>query len=257
MKQLYMLTVAMVLAGCGGGGGSNSSPPPPANQSVGGIWEGVDSDGDNIVGLIAESGFFHFIDDFGQGFGIAAVSNGNQVDASYTYVADLGTVLFDGSTSADCTLSGTIVERQTLTVASNCTTTLGSTTQVTASLTYDSLYERNASLATIAGQYSDFGDVITIDNTGAVFEQSATTGCVLNGQVSVINPEHNAYGVAFTVGGCGAGFTELNGTSWSGIGALDNSDSSTPEELVFGVTGDVTISGVTATFALIIVAPRI
>ena len=107
MRHATLLLFALSLMACGGGGGGGggggSTPdvtPPPVNQSVGGIWEGTDSDGDNVMGLVTEDGTFHFIDPFGQGFGMASVRNGNQVQADFTYVAELNTVLFDGSTSA-------------------------------------------------------------------------------------------------------------------------------------------------------------
>jgi hypothetical protein len=257
MRYLTILTT-LILAACGGGGGGSGGStvaPPPVNQSVGGVWEGTDSDGDDIVGLVTEDGAFHFIDPFGQGFGTASVSNGNEVSATYTYVADLGTTFSDGSTSASCTFTGTVVERQSLTVNSECTSTTGNTSQVSVTLAYNALYNRSANLATIEGLYDDLGDVLSIDSAGLLFEQDATDGCVLNGQVSVVDPAFNAYEVEFLVEGCNAGLQELNGTTWSGIATLDNTVS--PEELIFGVVGDVTVSGDTGTFALVGIALRI
>lgn len=257
MKYLILLLSVTVVA-CGGGGGGEAGSSvvlPPVNQSVGGIWEGVDSAGDDIIGLVTEDGDFHFIDPFGQGFGSVSVSNGNQVSASYTYVAELGTVLSDGSTSAACTFSGTVAERQTLTIDSQCTSTLGTVSDVSVTMSYNALYDRDASLATIAGTYDDLGDVLSVDSAGVLFEQDATDGCVLNGQVSVVDPAYNVYRVEFTVANCSAARAALNGTAWSGIATLDSTVS--PEDLVFGVVGDVTESGVTSTFALVGIAPRI
>jgi hypothetical protein len=257
MRVLVAILVPLFLAACGGGGsdGGAPAPPPPANQSVGGIWEGTDSDGDTIVGLVTEAGAFHFIDPFGQGYGTASVSNGNQVSANYTYVADLGTTFSDGSTRATCTLTGTVVERQSLAVNSQCTSTTGNASQVSVTLAFNALYNRDASLATIAGNYNDLGDVLNINGAGVLFEQDASDGCVLNGQVTVVNPAYNAYQVQFTVSNCNANFAELNGTNWSGIGTLDNTVS--PEEVIFGVVGNVTVSGTVGTFALVGLAPRI
>ncbi len=187
---LYLL-FAFSIAACGGGGGGGSpavaaAPPPPANQSVGGIWIGTTNAGDEVSALVTENGDFfllQLIDNSGgqlgpdqfvvlQGFGVASVSNVNQVDAPYTVFPEFGSVLFDGSDSATCTLSGTVNERQSLTVTSNCTTSLGGQTQVTTALTYDPLYDRDASLATIAGLYdAGDGDVMSIDAAGNLFEQ--------------------------------------------------------------------------------------
>jgi len=262
MRLLPVILLSLALTACGGGGGgdgdsppASQSPPPPANQSVGGIWEGTDSDGDAIIGLVTETGAFHFLDPDGQGFGTATVSNGSQVAASYTYVADLGTTFVDGSTGATCTLTGTVVERVSLSVNSQCTTTRGTTGQNSATLAFNALYNRDASLATIAGNYNDVGDVLNINSGGVVFEQDASEGCILNGQVTVVNAAYNAYQVQFTVSNCNASYAALNGTSWTGLATLDNTTS--PQELIFGVVGNVTISGAMGTFSLVGVAPRI
>jgi len=243
------------LAACGGGGGySSSSAPPAANQSLSGIWEGMDSDGDEIYGLVTESGAFHLIDQFGQGVGTAVVRNGNQVSASYAFLANLGTTLPDGSSSETCSATGTVVERQSLTVAVNCLTDQGTAIQVSAKLTYNPLFDRSASLATIEGMYDDDGNVLTIDSAGVLFEQDVTTGCTLNGQVAVIEPSHNAYAVEFDVD-CMSAANELDETTWSGVATLD--DSNAPEELIIVVIGDVMVSGDTATFAIARIATRI
>jgi hypothetical protein len=97
--------------------------------------------------------------------------------------------------------------------------------------------------------------VLNINGNGVLFEQDASDGCVLNGQVTVVNPAFNAYNVQFTVSSCNANLATLNGSSWSGIATLDNTVS--PEDLIFGVVGSVTVSGTPTTFALVGLAPRI
>ncbi len=112
--------------GGGGGGGAVASPPPPppvTNASPGGIWSGIDSDGEEVIALVTETGRFHFIDEFlNQGSGILSVSNGNDVTGNFQLVPEPGITFPDGTTLADCTLSGTVTERQTMTVTVNCTT---------------------------------------------------------------------------------------------------------------------------------------
>lgn len=255
MRILTVTVICLGLAACGGGGGDDPTIGPPANQSIGGIWEGADANGDPIVALIAEDGRFHFIDLAGQSFGTAAVANNNQVSATYTYVADFGTTFVDGSTSASCTLTGTVVERTSLNLASQCMSTAGTSTQVTAALVFNTLYHRDSSLATITGLYDDNRDVLDINSAGVLFEQDASDGCTFNGQVSVIAPAFNLYQIAFVVANCDANSDELNGTSWTGLATLDNNSS--PEELFFSVVGNVTISGTAGTFALLGIAPRI
>ncbi len=72
---LTLTLFTFALAACGGGGGGAVAnppvpPPPVINASPGGIWGGIDSDGDLVIALVTETGRFHFLDEFGnQGSG--------------------------------------------------------------------------------------------------------------------------------------------------------------------------------------------
>ena len=229
----------LALSACGGGGGGATfNPPPVTNASPGGIWFGIDSDGGEVGALVTETGRFHLIDEFlNQGAGTLSVSNGNDVSGTFQLVPELGFTFEDGTTLADCTLSGTVAERQTLTVTVNCTTTGGLQDQVTATLSYDATYERDSSLATIAGRYGDDSGIVTdIDSDGRIFEHDPTTACVTNGQVSVINSAFNAYDIEFGFSNCAGDFAILNGSSFVGLATLDNTVD--PEQLIVAATGD-------------------
>lgn len=219
---------------------------------MGGIWTGTDNSGNDVIALATETGRFHFLDvtNDAQGFGSGSVANGNAVALSYTVVPALEDVLSDGSTSAACTGTGTVQERQSLSVSVNCTSSASSWTG-SATLTYNPAYDRDSSLPAVAGNYEDFGDVLTIDANGVVFEQSATSGCVLNGQVSIIDANWNAYDVAFTVSNCQGAQAVLNGSAWDGIAALELEAGS--ETLIAAFTG--TVQG--ATFSLISALPEL
>ena len=241
---LTLTLFAFALAACGGGGGGAVAnppvqPPPVTNESPGGIWFGTDSDGDEVLALVTETGRFHFVDEFlSQGSGILSVSNGNDVTGNFQLVPQLGFTFPDGTTSADCTLSGTVAERQTVAVTVNCTTTAGLQDQITATLSYEALYDRDSSLATIAGIYGDGSGIVTdIAADGAIFEQDPVSGCVTNGQVSIIDSAFNAYDVEFGFSNCTGQFVNINGSSFVGIATLDNTV--TPEVLFIAATGDV------------------
>jgi len=241
---LALLIVAMAgLSACGGGGGSSAAPPPPpppppVDQAIGGAWVGTDSSGLEIFALSTESGRVHWVipSTGEQGFGTGSV-NGSAVTINYTYVAPLGFTLADGSTSATCSATGTIQERQSIAVTTNCTTSLGGSFSTSASLNYDPLYDRDSSLSVIAGNYDDFGLVINISASGVVFEQDPSTGCVVNGQVNVIDSQFNAYDVSITYSNCVGNFAILNGATFTGLAILDNT--TTPEQLTVGMTGAV------------------
>lgn len=250
---ILLITLASITS-CGGGGGGGSSapppapppPPPPSNQAIGGAWVGSDSNGLEILALVTEDGRVHWVAPTTgeQGFGTGSV-NGNDVTFDYTFVAPLGFTLDDGSTSATCTATGTIQERQSLAVTTNCTTNTGGTFSNSAALVYDTVYDRDSSLAVISGNYDDFGLVISVDANGVIFEQDPFTGCVTNGQVSIINSQFNAYDVSITFSSCLGNLALLNGATFTGLAILDNTAS--PEQVIIALTGaagGVTISNV-------------
>lgn len=248
----FLILIATLVACGGGSSGEATVPPPIQNASPGGIWVGTDSNGLDIYALSTESGRIHWVAPATeeQGFGAGTVS-GNNVTFTYTYVAPFGFVLEDGSTSASCTASGTIQERQSLSVNVACTTSGGGSFNNSATLAYNSLYERNSSLATIAGNYDDFGLTLNVSGSGVVFEQDPDTGCVVNGQINIINAAFNAYDVSITYSSCQGNAAVLNGATFTGLGTLDNT--AVPETAVVGLTG--VIQGVT--YSVVYVLPRI
>ena len=259
-RNLCVLSLAAFCVACGecGGDAVCKSPfpsilSPVINASPGGIWEGIDSDGGLVVALVTETGRFHFIDEFGnQGSGILSVRNGNDVTGNFQLVTEFGFTFADGTTLADCTLSGTVAEHQAMTVTVNCTTTASLQFQITVVLDYNALYERDSSLATIAGIYDDGSGVVTdIASDGTIFEQDPVSGCVTIGQVSVIDPAFNAYDFQFGFSNCIGQDTILNGSSFVGIGTLDNIV--TGEVLIVAATGDVAGTLV----SMVIVAERL
>lgn len=251
VRFLYILSLTAFGVACGGGGGG-SVVISPVDQAIGGAWVGNDSTGLEIFGLSTESGRIHWVipSTGEQGFGTAFV-NGTAVTINYTYVAPLGFVLADGSSSAICTATGTIRERQSLAVTTNCTTDMGLAFSSTASLNYDSLYDRDSSLSVIAGNYDDFGLVLNIAANGVIFEQDPASGCIINGQVSIIDSAFNAYDVSMTFSNCVGNAAILNGVTFTGLCILDNTV--TPEQLTVGMTGAV--SGVT--YSVVVTLPRL
>lgn len=251
-RTLLLLLVSAVTAisACGGGGGgAGPSQPPVTNVSPGGIWSGPDSSGSDIIALITEAGRFHFInEDLSQGSGVLSVTSGNQISGSFQLVTQLGFTFVDGTTSANCTFTGSVIERQTITASVNCTTTAGLQTQVTATLAYEALYDRDSSLATVSGNYQAVQEVLNIAGDGTMFSQNAATSCVINGQIAVINAAYNAYDVSFTYSNCLGQEAVLNGSTFTGLALLDNT--AVPEEIGMAVTGEV--AGVDVSLILIL-----
>ncbi len=76
-----------------------------------------------------------------------------------------------------------------------------------------------------------------ISADGVIFEQDPTFGCVINGNVSVINSDFNLYAFSFGYSNCTGQFGLLNGTKYSGLGTLE--DIIPPEILAIAATGEV------------------
>ena len=230
----------VLLASCGGGGGygGGNTSPPPANASPGGIWNGTESvSGLQVTGLVDESGDFHFIRSDGVQYVGAAVTSGNSITANINGYTPFGTTFPDGSTHGTGTVSGTISARVSITANTSFTTDKGTVTNGTLNLTFNQLYNQPSSLATIAGNYTDTssGDTVSIDAAGVITAQDPNTGCVINGNVTIINASYNAYGVQITYANCVGAAAVLNGVTFNGLATLDTNTN--PVQAIAGVTG--------------------
>jgi hypothetical protein len=261
-KHAILVSVLISLAACGGGsssGGGTPPPPPATTQSVGGIWtsqytvtSGANT-GDviNVQGIASETGqYFAYSKNTSNGcaglaFGQLSV-NGSNVSGSedaaiVRYSTAVGgatsCVYPDGSTSATGTITGTVSQRASLMLTATGTTSLGGALPAEATtFAFSSLYLNASSLATIAGNYSDGGPIMTVDANGAIFEQDPN-GCVLSGQVSIINSSYNAYGIQLTFANCTGTSASLNGVVASGLVTLDTASS--PATVIGGITGNI------------------
>jgi hypothetical protein len=150
--------------------------------------------------------------------GTMQVANTNQVSGSGTLYAVPGSVLADGKTVANLTISGgTVSEGSTL----NLTVEAAGTTS-TVSTTFDPIYNRGSAAATVAGMYNldIFGDlaVVTIDATTGAIIGSSIAGCVLSGDVTPKNAAFNEYDVALGVMDIGLGNCGVPDGMYVGLG---------------------------------------
>lgn len=252
MKFDKQLLVSLVLTagvsacgGGGGGGGGSSSPPPVVNAAVGGIWEGtttISGQGSlDLIGLVAEDGRAHFIQEDGVQYWGTVTSSGTSIAANFSGAVPLGETFADGVTSGSGSLTGTVQARSSLSANATFTTTAGTRTTSTIQMTYNPLYDRDSSLSTISGNYTFAGapgsDALNIAPDGRLFLQIPGSGCVANGQVTVLNAAYNAYDLRYTYSNCTGAEAVLNGATFRGIGTLDNTG--TPEVAIGGSQGTV------------------
>jgi hypothetical protein len=177
------------------------------------------------------------------GFGQVSVS-GNTITGtvnvalvSWTTIAGVtpNCVYADGSTSGTGTVSGTVTQQSTMTVTVSGTTSMGTAfSPATYTWTFSNEYDTASSLATIAGNYSDGSDTLTISSSGVIFEQDPSSGCVINGQVSLIDTQYNAYSVSITYSSCMGSAAGANGVTLTGLATLDQTV--TPAVLDYGLS---------------------
>lgn len=247
LARFLAICVFALLAACGGGGGGyggGGSNPPPPNASPGGIWMGTDSVTNLAVeGLVDENGEAHFIRADGVQYIATVTTSGDSFSAHVDAYTPLGTAFPDGSIHATGTVAGTINERVSITATTNFTTDKGSVTNGTLDLTFNQLYDQPSSLAAIAGNYTDVssGATVSLNANGVIFAQDATTGCVVNGNVTIIDATYNAYGISVGYASCTGASSVLNGTTLTGLATLDQSVN--PAQVIAGVSG--TNGGVT------------
>jgi hypothetical protein len=226
----------LLLTSCGGGGyggGTNSQ-----NASPGGIWSGTDTDSPlEVTGIIDESGHMRFIRADGIQYVGTLVTSGNSISASFDAYQPFGNSFSDGSTHETGMLSGTIDARVSITASTQSTTDKGTVSSGTLTLTFNQLYDQASSLAALAGNYvqAGSGTAVSIDANGAIFSQDAGTGCVVNGNATIIDASYNTYAIQATYASCTGSTAVLNGITFSGLATLDTAV--TPVQLLAGVTG--------------------
>src|ERR1700745_3388362 len=238
MKSVWVYVTAGLMSGafltsCGSGDAPSTDP---RYYSPGGYWTGS-LNGEPGVGVVDERGNFTFIPaDAEQYPGTLVISDIPDPSAQplTPYGASFsGTIQtlqpgkfpnyggatacpppYSGDDLGSGILSGTIQPRQLGGTISGTATFTAAQCKVIEgiSLTFNALYYVPSLLATISGTYSDSQTrtVFIISPDGAVFAQDATTGCVINGTVSIINPLYNVYGIEVSYASCTGSLTPFN-----------------------------------------------
>jgi hypothetical protein len=141
----------------------------------------------------------------------------------YGYIGEIGKFP-DGSLHGIWTLNGTMQERQSISTTTKFTTDAGTSTQGTLDLTFDALYNRPSSLATVAGTGYLVGGgpgFLDIAADGSIWGHLHTIGDY-SGQISVIDPAYNLYRVQLT----------LSAVGFVGNGLATMDDSVSPSRLM-------------------------
>lgn len=202
-----------------------------------GIWTGTDAADRDVLLLVSADGNFRYVDGaHNQAAGYLPPQD--QVSGTIDLVAPFGQPFADGSALANCSFTSSLVERVSIDFTLSCRTTGGQQFSETLTLGFDPLYDRDSSLAAVAGTYQATAvSVLSIAGDGLLFSQDATTGCVVNGHISLISPSFNIYYVTLGYESCTGSEAALNGSLFDGFAALDNTTA--PETLIMAIIGDV------------------
>lgn len=217
MNTITKITICgliLSIFGCGGGSSdpatsSNAAPPPPpADQLSGGLWYGtMASDSamgsEDIIALVSEQGEFRFISvSLIQMSGVLTVS-GSSLSGDGRAFASPGGTWPDGEAVGDVAITATVTQRSSM-IGAYSTSTMESGTF---ELFYDPLYERDSSLALLAGMWTAYDDLgnpevtFSVANAGS-FDGQNTLGCISSGQFSIIDARFDLYAVHSTVSAC-------------------------------------------------------
>ncbi|MEJ2522452.1 MAG: putative Ig domain-containing protein [Gammaproteobacteria bacterium] len=211
--------------------------------SVGGIWLGSMDFADGtvlpILGLISETGEFHWLDDSQaqQIFGVMQVSGNNLLVSDAVSALPPGSTTLAGSTYGFTDMVGAATERVNLQGNFQTTGNEGDVFVGTFELDYVDLYDRPSSLATLAGVYTSATASMTIESSGAIFYQSSATGCSANGTAEIIDADYNMYRIEFdTISSCTGDAAGRNGAIMPGLAFLGDNGGETGNTLSFAIS---------------------
>ena len=254
MRQIvFSAALVVCLTACGGGGGGSSEPtgPPPLPdaQSPGGIWFGIDSAGESVVFYIAETGelrtsmhpegtiFVSF------GGGTVDVTSSNIVAGSFELSGAVSPSTFQRGEDLGCSMSGSIQERQTLSVDVTCSDSNGVVYDEALSLMYDpNVYGRDSSLDALVGSYTlEFQPdknsltVASDGNLSGMYHNGAR--CMIDGNASVIDTNYTFLKITWTMTACTDLLGVYEGTVMSGFAMANLAPTGDPDSYYFLLTG--------------------
>lgn len=202
-----------------------------------GTWGGTDAAGRDVLLLVSTNGSFQYVDGVrNQGSGYLTPET--RVASPFDLVTPIDQPFADSTTLANCNFTGSLVERVSMDLTLSCKTRGDLEFTETLTLEFDPVYDRDSSLETVSGNYRTLADnVLSIAADGQLFLQDATTGCVVNGRVSVITLVSNLYNVVLQYESCTGPDDRLNGSTFNGFAQLD--DTAPQEALIIAAIGGV------------------
>jgi len=243
--------LGLMAAGCNSSDSSltgSDSSTTPTNASALGIWSGTDSTSNlTLLAFINSAGQADFIRADGVQYVGTVQITGSTMALTVGGYASFGTAFSGGTSSYGVgTFNGAVVTGTSISGTLTFTPTGGTAETTDWALSYSSLNSIAASLGTISGNYTSAAAfaggtdpmdnaAVSISSAGVIFGQGSSSGCVMNGAVTVAGASDDLYQVSYTFSNCGGTFVNLNGVAFSGQAVLNNTN--TPYQFVIGATG--------------------
>jgi len=208
-----------------------TSPPPAAppagDAPVGGAWVGTGTvlggGRQPVLGIIDEDGRAYFLHDDGLMFWGKVTSSGSQITATLSVAPARGTStkLWDGSSRGTATVGGTVQSRTSMSAEHTITSASGGRATGTMSLNNVMSHGVDSSLELVAGNYvvalGEIGGVLNISSQGELFLQDPASGCVVNGEIAIMNSNFNVYDMRMLFSNCTGEHSILNGVTFGGL----------------------------------------
>jgi hypothetical protein len=247
----FCASLIACLAACDSGGKSNGPGEP---QSPGGFWGDPDAGGGLVSFLIAENGdlqaqlrldgaFWPLL-----GAGTVSVTQNNVLSGSFELAGDIAPFPNQQGEDLGCSVSGTVLERQSLSVDVICADSNGVVYDETLAMMYEgSIYERDSSLDAIAGDYTftfiPSGNFLAISDDGTITGSYNNGGaqCLVNGTAAIIDADYTLLDISWTMSSCIDLFlnTDYEGVQVSGFAMEIVSPTGAPGSYLFILTGRV------------------
>jgi hypothetical protein len=243
LSALALIAASLALTACGGGGGTESNTgtgasatPPPTGSPVTpgtppsstaattpGVWKGsiestTTGQTSSVVALTGADGHSVWMTTDGRVWSGQVPMTGDHFDTTFSGHMYEGVHFPDGTNHGTTSM---MIDQHSTTATSGRYT--GSGDAGTFNLSLSPMWDRAASLGTVAGVYTrstsnGYTMTMTISTNGQLTANDSR-GCLFNGAVGVPDLTHNMYSLNATVTSCGS----LDGT-YSGMGALLDAD---------------------------------
>jgi|PlaIllAssembly_1097288.scaffolds.fasta_scaffold28132_3 hypothetical protein len=226
------LAAALALTACGGGGGADSSatsgagptsPPATTAATTSGVWKGsivstTTGQASSVIALTGADGHSAWMTTDGRVWSGQFPMTGDHFNATFSGH------MYDGVHFPDGTNHGTtsmMVDHHSGSATSGRYTGSGDTG--TFNMNLNPMWDRPASLGTVAGVYTrstsnGYTMTMTVSANGQV-NASDSRGCLMSGTIGVPDAAHNMYRMNATVTSCGS----LDG-AYQGMGTLLDAD---------------------------------